>query len=100
MLARFESADVGMETWKAVCAFDAAVIDEGLTAQVPGSDVPEQESATVPEKPPMEVRSRLKVAVAPADTVRLVPPLVAGPSSKSSAVPVKATFTELDGAFD
>jgi hypothetical protein len=68
--------------------------------QVPGKDVPVHVTATAPANPPLDVRSRLNVAVLPASTDTLVPPLATGPNSKSSAVPDSATFTVPPDAFD
>jgi hypothetical protein len=99
-ILRVSLAEVATVTENASCAFAAAVIDAGVTVHVPGKVVPAHVTATAPANPPLDVRSRLNVAVLPMSTDTLVPPLATGPSSKSSAVPDSATFIVPPDAFD
>jgi hypothetical protein len=64
----------------------------------PGT-APVHASPTAPAKPSIEVMSRLKLAVVPWVTVKLVPPTVGGFGQKSVAVPFSVTACGLSVAL-
>ena len=86
------SADVPTVIENAVWPFAVAATFEGVTHGPGNASVLVQVSVELPVNPPIEVRSSEYVAVVPAETVIVVPPLTAGPNSKSAAEPVSFTL--------
>jgi hypothetical protein len=81
-----------MFTVNGACPFFGtfSVEDDVMHEPAPGT-APVHASATLPAKPSIDVMSRLKTAVAPCVTVRLVPPTMGGFGQKSVAVPFSMT---------
>lgn len=83
---------VGTLTVNGACPFSGTFSVEADVAHEPApGTAPVHASPTDPANPFIEVMSRLKVAVAPFVTVRLLPPTVGGFGQKSVAVPVSIT---------
>ena len=91
---------VGTVTLNGACPFVGTLSVAGDVAHDPApGTAPVHASATAPAKPFIEVMSRLKVAVAPCVTVRLLPPTVGGFGQKSVAVPFSITVCGLSVAL-